>query len=79
MRGRNVSDDEPVTSPDQRRPTISGRLARFGAVFTVVALLAMLIGNHEGRVEDYILIGIASLIALALVVDFVLRRNGLRS
>jgi len=74
-----VSGEEQVTSPDQHKPTISRRLARFGAIATIVILLAMLYGNHRGRVEDIFLIGIAALLALLLVLDFVLRRAGLRS
>jgi hypothetical protein len=74
-----VSGEEQVTSPDQHKPTISKRLARFGAVATIVILLLMLHGNHRGRVEDIFLIAIAALLALALVLDFVLRRLGLRS
>ena len=74
-----MAGDEPVTSPDQHRPTVSGRMARLGAVVTILALLAMIIGNHSGNVENVFLIVIAGLIALTLVVDFVLRRSGLRS
>ena len=74
-----MSGEEQVTSPDQHKPTISKRLARFGAIATIVILLAMLYGNHRGRVEDIFLIGIAAVLALLLVLDFVLRRAGLRS
>jgi hypothetical protein len=75
-----VSGDEPVTSPDQHKPTISKRLARFGAVATIVLLVAMaLTGNQRGHVEDIYLYGTAAVIFLMLVVDFALRRSGLRS
>jgi hypothetical protein len=74
-----VADDEPVTSPDQHRPTVSARLSRFGAVVTILALLAMTIGNHKGNIENLYLIGGAALLLLVLILDFVLRRNGLRS
>ena len=74
-----MSGEEQVTSPDQHKPTISKRLARFGAVVTIAILLLMLYGNHRGRVEDIFLIAIAALLALVLVLDFVLRRLGLRS
>ena len=74
-----MAGDEPVTSPDQHRPTVGKRMARLGAVFTILALLAMTIGNHQGNVENIFLIGGAALLALVLVVDFVLRRSGLRS
>ena len=39
----------------------------------------MLCGNHEGRVEDIWLIGIAALLLSIVIGDIVLRRNGLRS
>ena len=75
-----MAADEPVTSPDQHRPTISGRLARFGLLVTIVALVLMAVfGNHEGRVEEIWLIGVAAVLALMLFVDFVLRKNGLRN
>ncbi|MFF0545218.1 DUF2631 domain-containing protein [Nocardia thailandica] len=41
---------------------------------TVVALLAMLFGNHHGHVEDIFLVGTAGLIALILVLDTVTKR-----
>ena len=73
-----MAGSEPVTSPDQRKP--GGRKAsRIGAVLTILVLLAMLIGNHRGRTEDVFLIVIAAGLALVLVGDVVLRRNGLRS
>lgn len=72
-------DDEPVIAPDQLKPTVSGRAARVGAVLTIVILLLFTIGNKLGHIQDIWLVGIAALIALMLVIDFVLRRNGLRS
>lgn len=74
-----MAGDEPVTSPDQHRPIISRRLARFGAVVTIAVLLLMVVGNHDGNVENIFLIGIAALIFVMLVVDVVLRRSGLKS
>ena len=58
-----MSGEEQVTSPDQHKPTISRKLARFGAIVTILALLAMLYGNHRGNVENIFLIGIAGLLA----------------
>jgi hypothetical protein len=74
-----VSGEEEVTSPDQHKPTISKRLARFGAVATILILLAMLFGNHRGNVENIFLIATAALLTLVLILDVVLRRLGLRS
>jgi Protein of unknown function (DUF2631) len=75
-----VAGDEPVTSPDQHKPTISPRLARFGAIMSMIILVAMgLIGNHQGHVEDFFTLGTAALILLILIGDWLLRRNGLKS
>ncbi|WP_173076623.1 DUF2631 domain-containing protein [Phytohabitans rumicis] len=76
--GPKVAGSEPVTSPDQRKPG-SRKAARIGAVVTILALLSMLIGNHTGRIEDIFLLVVAGGLALILVGDVVLRRNGLRS
>jgi general stress protein CsbA len=72
-----VAGDEPVTSPDQRKP-VNPRKARVAAVITVVILLLLNFGNHKGRTEDLWLVGLAALIVAMLIGDWVLRRNGLR-
>jgi Mn2+/Fe2+ NRAMP family transporter len=72
-----VADDEPVLAPDQLKPG-HGKSARIGAVITIAVLLLMLLGNHPGRVEDAWLIGLAVVLAAILVVDWVMRRNGIR-
>lgn len=72
-----MAAEEPVTSPDQHQPT-PVKAARIAGVVTIILLLLMTIGNHEGRVEDIWLIGIAALLATIMIVDVVLRRNGLR-
>jgi Protein of unknown function (DUF2631) len=71
--------EEPVTAPDQHKPT-NIRLIRVGGIAAIIVLLLMTspFNNHVGRVDDAYLVGIAGLIALLLVVDAVLRRNGLR-
>ncbi|WP_341719565.1 DUF2631 domain-containing protein [Micromonospora sp. FIMYZ51] len=73
-----MAGSEPVTSPDQHKPG-HRKAGRIGAVLTALAMLAMLCGNHEGRVEDLWLIGVAVLLLLIVIGDVVLRRNGLRS
>ncbi|MEV6690665.1 DUF2631 domain-containing protein [Micromonospora sp. NPDC051196] len=73
-----MAGSEPVTSPDQHKPG-HRKSGRIGAILTAVALLAMLCGNHEGRVEDIWLIGLAAFLLLIVLGDIVLRRNGLRS
>jgi len=72
-----VAGSEPVTSPDQRKPG-HRKAGRIGAVVSALILLSMLIGNHEGRIEDLWLIGFAGLLLAAVIGDAVLRRNGLR-
>ncbi len=70
--------DAPVTSPDQHKPA-KMKLLRIGAVVTAVILLLMTMGNHTGRVEDIFLVLSAAALIFMLIVDWVLRRNGLRS
>jgi len=72
-----VAGDEPVLSPDQKKPG-SPRAARVGAAVTLLLLLSCLIGNHKGRIEDIWLVVCAGGLILAVVGDWVLRRNGLR-
>jgi hypothetical protein len=72
-----VAAEEPVTSPDQHKPG-NPRLARIGAVGTIVILVAMLCANNKVNTGAVFLIGIAVVIALILVVDWLLRKNGLR-
>ncbi|SCL32163.1 DUF2631 domain-containing protein [Micromonospora inyonensis] len=73
-----MAGSEPVTSPDQHEPG-HRKAGQIGAVLTALALLAMLCGNHEGRVENIFLIAGAALLLLVVIGDVVLRRNGLRS
>jgi hypothetical protein len=73
-----VAGNEPVTSPDQRKP-VNPRKSRIGALLLIVALVLMaLFGNHRGRVEDVWMLGLAGLVVLMLIGDWILRRNGLR-
>jgi hypothetical protein len=70
--------DAPVTSPDQHKPA-NMKLLRVGAVITAIILLLMIMGNHTGRVEDIFLVLSAAALIFMLIIDWVLRRNGLRS
>ena len=45
----------------------------------IVALLVMLVGNHEGRVEDLWLIGTALALLISLIWDSRRRKNAWRS
>lgn len=71
---------EEVTSPDQHRRTVSPGWARLGAIITIIALpLMAFVGNHQGNIEKIFLTGVAGLILLWMIIDFVLRKTGLRS
>ena len=72
-----MAAEEPVTSPDQHKPG-RPRLARIGAVGTIVILVAMLCANNNVSTGKVFLIGTAAVIALILVADWLLRKNGLR-
>ncbi|NUO58374.1 MAG: DUF2631 domain-containing protein [Hamadaea sp.] len=72
-----MAGTEPVTSPDQHKPT-PVKAARIAGVLSIIALLLMTLGNHEGRVEDVFLVTVAGIIAALIIIDAVLRRNGLR-
>ena len=47
-------------------------------VFSIIALLTMLIGNHTGKIEDLYLVGIALLLVLGLVISVRNKRNSWR-
>ena len=72
-----MAAEEEVTSPDQHKAG-ANRSARVGAVIVIIALLAMICGNHKGRIEDIFLIGTAALLAGMFVGDWLLRKNGLK-
>jgi hypothetical protein len=52
------------------------RVIHIGGILSALFLLAMLRGNHVGRVEDYVLIAFAVLIFIAVGRDWWLRRRG---
>jgi small neutral amino acid transporter SnatA (MarC family) len=73
-----VASEEPVTSPDQHKPT-PRRLMRIGSIAIVIILLLMLFGNNEVNLDAKLwLLGISGGIVLLLIADAVLHRNGLR-
>jgi hypothetical protein len=69
---------ETVTSPDQRR---SGhrKLAVIGAWVSALLILVLLAGDHANDVEIAWVCGCAAVLLIAPVVDWQLRRSGLRS
>ncbi|MGO4617248.1 DUF2631 domain-containing protein [Nocardia sp. 2YAB30] len=53
----------------------SRRTFRIAGWIVALILLAMLVGNHKGRIEDLFLVGFAALIAGILIRDSLLRRK----
>jgi hypothetical protein len=49
---------------------------RIGGILAAVFMLAMLRGNHVGKIEDFFLIGFAALILIVVARDWWLRRRG---
>jgi len=70
--------EEPVYAPDQLKPG-NRKWARRGALGSAVIMLLYLWGNHEGNTENVYLLLTALLLIGAVVVDAVLRRNGLKA
>ena len=69
--------EEPVYAPDQLKPG-NRKWARRGALGTAVLILALFWGNHEGNTENIYLVLFALGLVAAVIVDAVLRRNGLK-
>ena len=72
-----MASEEPVTSPDQHKPTPI-KLVRAVSAAIIVSLLLMLIGNNEVNTGAPWIIGVSALIAIILIIDGVQRRNGLK-
>ena len=72
-----AADQDPVYAPDQLKPGDRKR-ARKAAIISAVVMLMFFWGNHEGNTENIYLILFALAIVGALVIDAVLRRNGLK-
>jgi hypothetical protein len=56
-----------------------GKWGRRLAIIPILFLLAMLFGNHEGRMEDLWLVGIAAALVIMIVADARRRKNAWRS
>ncbi|MCW2567809.1 MAG: hypothetical protein JWN54_1906 [Mycobacterium sp.] len=70
--------DDVVTSPDQRKPG-NARLDRVAAVVSAALLLLLLAADHPNRVEVAWVCGSAAVLLIAVAVDWLLRRNDVRS
>ncbi|MDY7088981.1 MAG: DUF2631 domain-containing protein [Actinomycetota bacterium] len=72
-----AADQEPVYAPDQLKPGNRKR-ARRAALISAVVILLFFWGNHEGNTENVWLVVFALGLVGAVIVDAVLRRNGLK-
>jgi hypothetical protein len=72
--------EQQVTAPDQHAPSNRG-LARVIGIASIITLLSMTrpFNNHASAIEDFFLFLTAGIIAVLMIGDAVLRRNGLRS
>ncbi|MGY1636356.1 DUF2631 domain-containing protein [Geodermatophilus sp. SYSU D00742] len=57
----------------------TGRAGRIASWIAILFMLAYLVGNHEGRVEDYWVGSIVLLMVLLKVYDYFRRKNAWRS
>lgn len=69
--------EEPVYAPDQLKPG-NRKWSRIGAIGSAVVILLYFWGNHEGNTENIYLVLTALALVGAVVVDVILRRNGLK-
>jgi hypothetical protein len=76
------ADAHPVEHERPEEWGWHGEMGKWGrrlAIIPILFLLAMLYGNHRGKLEDIWLIGIAAFLVVLLVVDARRRRNAWRS
>jgi hydrogenase-4 membrane subunit HyfE len=66
-----------VTSPDQHKPT-NRKAAYAGAIGSIVFLLLLATDNRQYHDGQYAAVGVAAFIALVLVIEWWLRRLGIR-
>ncbi|SFE74776.1 DUF2631 domain-containing protein [Blastococcus tunisiensis] len=57
----------------------TGGKGRIGAWIAVLVLCSYVLGNHEGRMEDLWVLGIAAVMVLVLLWDMRRRKNAWRS
>ena len=72
-----AADQDPVYAPDQLKPGKRKR-GQKAAIISAVVLLLFYWGNHEGNTENIWIALFAIGLILAVVLDAVMRRNGLR-
>ena len=57
----------------------TGRAGRIASWVAIIFLAAYLVGNHEGRMEDYWLVVLVAILILIKVMDYFRRKNAWRS
>ena len=57
----------------------TGKKGRIGAIVATLILLAFIFGNHQGKVEDLWIVGIALVMIIILLLDWRRRKNAWRS
>ena len=57
----------------------TGKKGRIGAVIAILILLSFMFGNHQGKVEDLWVGGIALVMILLVIADWRRRKNAWRS
>ena len=74
-----MAGEEPVVAPDQLKPG-HRRSGRIGAIVVAISLVLMMFCNNDvSGLERLWLVGIAVVLVGWVIVDSILRRNGLRS
>jgi hypothetical protein len=71
------AEEDPVYAPDQLKPG-DRKWARRGAIGSAIIMLLYFWGNQEGNTEKVFLILFAVGLVGAVLLDTVLRRNGLK-
>ncbi|ACY21364.1 hypothetical protein Gbro_2115 [Gordonia bronchialis DSM 43247] len=68
---------EPADAPSARFGWhgVGMKTSYIAAVFCALALVAMIIGNHHGHIEDIYLIGFAAVLIYFVVRGVVMNRN----
>jgi hypothetical protein len=84
--GREMAHVAPDSHPiEHERPEDwgwhgeTGKWGRIGGTIAVLVTLTLLIGNHEGKVEDLWILGIALVMIIILFRDARHRKNAWRS
>jgi len=76
------TDEQPVQHERPEEWGWHGEMGKWGRRLTIIPilfLLAMLFGNHRGKIEDIWLVGFAVFMVLLLILDARRRKNAWRS